>query len=97
LVKNAKRGPAEKIKGVLYALLLLSPAIETFSYWRGDEKSEIDVVDPVLILVVSRAIEMVIESFPEAAIQLAILFKTEEVETLMIFSLPLVSPPPATL
>lgn len=87
LMKNAKRGVVTKIRGALTALFLLSPAVETFRYWRGAEKAEDDVLEPVLVLVGSRAIEMVVESLPEAAIQMKILYKTEVPETLMIVSI----------
>jgi hypothetical protein len=87
LIKNAKRDISVKIRGALFALFLLSPAIESFNYWRGEERTEDHVMEPVLFLVAARAVEMVLESLPEAAIQMKIMFKTEVPETLMIVSI----------
>lgn len=86
IIKNAQGTIWKKLRGAIIALLLLSPAVESYDYWRG-AKVEDSPYDQVLILILTRAIEMVLESVPESAIQLAILFKIEKPTYLMIFSI----------
>ncbi|GMH62213.1 hypothetical protein TrST_g5494 [Triparma strigata] len=85
--KTLRKGFVTKVKSIIAALCLLSPAIESYDYWRGKLKEDDDVLEPVLFLVGTRAIELVLESVPESAIQLTIFFKTENPTDLMKFSI----------
>lgn len=85
--KTLRKEFVTKVKSIIAALCLLSPAIESYDYWRGKLKEDDDVLEPVLFLVGTRAIELVLESVPESAIQLTIFFKTENPTDLMKFSI----------
>lgn len=87
IAKNAKKSFGVRIRGALAALCLLSPAIESYEYWRGSERTESDLFEAVVLLVFTRAIEMVCESVPESAVQLSVLMKTENPSFLMYFSI----------
>ena len=87
IAKNSRRSFAVKIKGVFTSLLLLSPVIESYEYWKDEEQTEETTFDPVLMLIVTRAVELVCESVPESAVQLAVLMKTENPPFLMYFSI----------
>ena len=89
LFKHSKRGRKAQLQGSLQALLLLTPAIESYDYWRGRETTDDDIFDPVLFLVACRAVELVLESVPESVIQTAILLQTppEDVAPLQVISI----------
>jgi hypothetical protein len=89
LLKHSKRRRKAQLQGALQALLLLTPAIESYDYWRGREQTDDDIFDPVLFLVACRAVELVLESVPESVIQTAILFQTppEDVAPLQVISI----------
>ncbi len=79
----------KRMKRVLAAFLLLNPLIDGYSVWTGRTQSAEDAMDPILRLLLSRAVELLAESLPEAILQMYILFVTpmSDVSTLQIFSI----------
>jgi hypothetical protein len=54
------------------ASLALKPLIESYNVWTGKEQHESDGMAPILVLIATRAIELIVESFPECVLQLQI-------------------------
>ena len=88
LVKNKKRSLGEKLRGVLLALCLLSPAAESYEHWQGGDRQEGDVADQKYFMYFSRAIEIVFESCPQAVSLLQVtLLAGGDVSTAVMLSL----------
>jgi len=66
LIKNKNRSFGVKLRGVLLALCLLSPAAESYEHWKGVDASEDDIAPQKIFMYITRAIEIVFESCPQA-------------------------------
>jgi len=51
LAKNARRSAKAKAWGVLQAVFLLQPAIESYNNWSGKAMEDDDMISPVQILI----------------------------------------------
>jgi hypothetical protein len=87
-IQHRKKSPKELAMRLLAALFMLTPLVESYSVWTGAAKAEGELVDPIFILIVTRFIELIIESFPESILQLTIALRdVNSVSTVMIFSI----------
>ena len=88
LAKNRRRSAKAKAIGVLHAVFMLQPAIESYNHWSGKPMGDDDVLTPAQTLVVGRAIEIVFESLPEVVIQASIAIQQpEQASALLYFSI----------
>ena len=88
LMKNFRRPMKAKAWGVLQAVFMVQPAIESYNHWSGKAMEDDDVMSPVQILIAGRAIEIVFESLPEVVIQSSIAIQQpEKASTLLYFSI----------
>ncbi|GMI32435.1 hypothetical protein TeGR_g10150, partial [Tetraparma gracilis] len=86
--QHRKKSPKELAMRLLAALFMLTPLVESYSVWTGAAKAEGELVPPMYILIVTRIIELIIESFPESILQLNIaLSDVNSVSNVMIFSI----------
>ena len=86
LIKNGRRPAKTKAWGVLQALFMVQPAIESYHHWSGKAMEDDDVISPVQILIAGRAIEIVLESIPEVVIQAGIAIQQPEKATPLLYS-----------
>jgi hypothetical protein len=87
LIFNKKKGNREKIKGVVYAILQLNPIVDAWNVWKGTAMTEDDGMAPMLKYMVGRAIELVLESNPEAIIQLYIIYHSSVIPAVAYYSI----------
>ena len=70
--QNIKKKARVRILGLVQAALFLTPLVESYNHWTGKEQDMDEVTSPIILLILSRAIELVVESVPESVLQLGI-------------------------
>ena len=87
LVLNKKKSNREKIKSVVYAILQLNPIVDAWNVWKGTEMTEDDGTTPMYKYLLGRGIELVLESNPEAIIQLYIIYHSSVIPAVAYYSI----------
>ncbi|GMI58843.1 hypothetical protein TeGR_g8145 [Tetraparma gracilis] len=70
--QNIKKKAPARILGLVQAALFLTPLVESYNHWTGKEQDMDEVTSPIILLILSRAVELVVESVPESVLQLGI-------------------------
>ncbi|GMI38455.1 hypothetical protein TeGR_g13725, partial [Tetraparma gracilis] len=70
--QNKKKKASARILGLVQSALFLTPLVESYNHWTGKEQDMDEVMPPIILLIASRAIELVVESVPESVLQLGI-------------------------
>ncbi|GMI27722.1 hypothetical protein TeGR_g375 [Tetraparma gracilis] len=73
---------------MLTAMFMLTPIIESYNVWCGKEMTDDELFPAVLLMVATRAIELIVESLPESVLQLNIALRNvNAVDPVMVFSI----------
>ncbi|GMI28926.1 hypothetical protein TeGR_g10534 [Tetraparma gracilis] len=86
--QHRKKPLKKQLMYMLASMCFLMPLIESYNVWTGKEQHESDGMAPILVLIATRAIELIVESFPECVLQLQIaLSNTSNLSSIMVFSI----------